>query len=61
MMNFLTMTLSVTVGMTLGVFVSMVLMLALMTNHKVMSWLLKYYMKAIEKSVNDFDDQELGA
>jgi hypothetical protein len=63
MMNFLVMTMSFTVAMLLVSVIMTVAMFALMCNGKFMAWLMKVYMKAMEKSMKNFEDvfEDLGA
>lgn len=63
MMDFVVLTASFTVALVLGSIIMTVLMFVLMCNEKVMSWLLKVYMKSMEKSMKNFEDElkDLGA
>lgn len=63
MMEFVVLTLSFTVAMVLASVLMTVALFALMCNAKVMTWLMKVYMNAIEKSMKNFDDEfkDLGA
>ena len=58
MINFITLTLSITVAIILAGIITSVAIMAAMSNAKVVKWLTKYYMKQIEKSVNSFEDLE---
>ena len=55
MMNFVLITLGVAVGVTLSMVVTTLLMFLVMSNPKIMGQLLKYYMKLLEKSFNNFE------
>lgn len=63
MMNFMMLTVSFTVAMVLASVLMTVVVFALMCNAKVMTWLMKVYMKALEKSMNNFEEElkDLGA
>lgn len=63
MMDFVVLTASFTVALVLGSIIMTVLMFVLMCNDKVMPWLLKVYMKSMEKSMKNFEDElkDLGA
>lgn len=63
MMDFMVLTVSFTVAMVLASALMTVALFALMCNAKVMTWLMKVYMKALEKSMKNFDDvyKDLGA
>lgn len=63
MMNFMVLTVSFTVAMLLASTIMTVAMFALMCNGKVMTYLMKVYMKAMEKSMKNFEDtfEDLGA
>ena len=63
MMDFVVLTASFTVALVLGSIIMTVLMFVLMCNDKVMPWLLKVYMKSMEKSMKNFEDdlKDLGA
>lgn len=63
MMDFVMMTASFTVAMVLGSVIMTGLTFVLMCNGKVMTWLLKVYMKSMEKSMKNFEDvfEDLGA
>lgn len=60
MMNFIMMTVSFTVAILLAGVLSTVIMFKLMGNAKFVKWLMNYYMKVIEKSVEDLDDYYKG-
>lgn len=63
MMNFLVLTLSITVAMVLAMVIWTVGLFALMCNGKFMAWTVKMYMKMLEKSMKNFEDnfEDLGA
>lgn len=61
MMEFVMLTVSLTVAMLLAGVIMTVAVFALMCNAKFMTWLMKYYMNALEKSMKNFDDLDLGA
>ena len=56
MMNFMVLTVSFTVAMLLAGVIMTVAVFALMCNGKAMMWLMKVYMKALEKSMKNLDD-----
>lgn len=56
MMNFIALTLSVAVAIVLASVISMVLMFALMCNTKFVAWVIKMYMKVLEKSMKNLND-----
>lgn len=56
MMDFLMMTGSFVVAMLVTGVIGTVAAFALMSNTKVMNWLSKFYMKQVEKAVDNFDD-----
>lgn len=60
MMNFIMMTVSFTVAILLAGVLSTVIMFKLMGNAKFVKWLTNYYMKVIEKSVEDLEDYYKG-
>ena len=60
MMNFIVLTLSITVAMLLTIVIYTVAVFALMGNAKFMAWVLKCYTKMLEKSLNNYDT-EIGA
>lgn len=62
MMNFLVLTLSLTVAMVLASVILTAAMFMLASNAKVMTWLMNYYMKMLEKSMKNFEkEMDLGA
>ena len=56
MMNFIVLTLSITVGMMLSSIITMVIMFKLMGNAKVMAWFTNYYVKQVEKISESFEE-----
>lgn len=56
MMGFLMLTVSLTLAMLLAGVIMTVAMFALMSNAKAMTWLTKFYMKQIEKSVKNIEE-----
>lgn len=60
MMDFIMMTVSFTVAILLAGVLSTVIMFKLMGNAKFVKWLMNYYMKVIEKSVEDLEDYYKG-
>lgn len=59
MMNFIAMTISVTVGMALAYVGGMVLMFKLMTNKKFMTWFCKKYIDAVKMVYDELEGTEL--
>lgn len=55
MMNFIVLTLGVAVGVTVSMVLSMVLMFIVATSPKMMGWLMKHYMKMLNKSFENFE------
>lgn len=56
MMMFILLTVSFTVAILLAGAISTVIMFKLMGNAKFIKWFMNYYMKVIEKSVEDLED-----
>lgn len=63
MMNFMVLTVSFTVAMVVASVVMTVAGFALMCNGKAMTWVMKIYMNALEKSMKNFEEdlKDLGA
>ena len=55
MMNFMMITMGVAVGVTVSMVFSAVLMYLVATNPKIMGWLMKHYMKMLNKSFENFE------
>lgn len=56
MMEFVLMTISMTVAILLAGVISAIVLLAIMQNPKVIKWVTCYYMKQINKTVNAMED-----
>lgn len=63
MMNFVVLTISLTVAMLLASVIATVALFALMGNAKVMTWITKKYVRMLEKTIKNFEDnfEDLGA
>ena len=55
MMNFMMITFGVAVGVLVSMVISTILMFAVMSSPKVMGWLMKHYMKMLNKSFENFE------
>jgi hypothetical protein len=60
MMNFVLLTVSITVAIILASVLTTVIMFKLMGNAKVLNWFTRYYIKTIEKVMEDLDDDLKG-
>ena len=56
MMNFMMMTLSMTVAVVVGGFVSVALYMSLITNSKFLKWFTKRYVRVIETVSEELED-----
>lgn len=63
MMNFIVLTVSLTIAMLMAGVIATVGLFALMSNGKFMAWAIKTYMKMIERSMKDFEKafEDIGA
>ena len=57
MLHFIIITLAVAMGVVLGSLLLMLIMLALISSSKFMAMLLKYYFKALQKSMTNLDKE----